>query len=56
MDYTKVERKNNKDQVIGTHEIKQTFSRQIPIPDNAKAEDAEIITEKDRVTITLPKS
>jgi len=54
--HKKVERKDNKDQVIGTHEIKQTFSRQIPIPDNTKAEDAEILTEKDRVIITLPKS
>ena len=53
--HKKVERKDNKDQVIGTHEIKQTFSRQIPIPDNTKAEDAEILTEKDRVIITLPK-
>ena len=54
--HKKVERKNNKDQVIGTHEIKQTFSRQIPIPGNIKAEDAEIQTEKDRVIITLPKA
>lgn len=53
--HKKVERKDNKDQVIGTHEIQQTFSRQIPIPDNTKAEDAEILTEKDRVIITLPK-
>jgi len=54
--YKKVERKDNKNQVIGTHEIKQTFSRQIPIPANTKAEDAEILTEKDRVIITLPKN
>lgn len=54
--HKKVERKDNKNQVIGTYEIKQTFSRQIPIPDNTKAEDAEILTEKDRVIITLPKS
>jgi len=53
--HKKVERKDPNGQVIGTHEIKQTFSKQIPIPDSTNAEDANFLTEKDRVIITLPK-
>jgi len=53
--HKKVERKDNNGQVIGSHEIKQTFSKQIPIPESANAEDADILTEKDLVVITLPK-
>ena len=54
--HKKIERRDNKGQIIGTHEIKQSFSKQIPIPENTIAKNADILTEKDRVIITLPKN
>ena len=53
--YKKIERKDDNGNIIGTHEIKQIFSKKIPVPGSINAADAKIQNKEERIIITLPK-
>jgi len=47
--------KDGNGNVIGKHEMRQSLSREIPIPGDVDADKAEIEQKKDKIIIKLPK-
>jgi HSP20 family molecular chaperone IbpA len=50
-----IEKKDSNGNVIGRHQISQTVSKKLPIPDEADYSKATIDAEKNKITVRLPK-
>lgn len=50
-----IEKKDGNGNIIGKHEMRQSLSREIPVPGDVDVDKAEIDQKKDKIIINLPK-